>query len=62
MEFKINNEFLSQLEELIKQNNAQEVKNLLHEVHYADMAEILEELDLQEAIYVFNSLDSEITA
>lgn len=62
MEFKINNEFLSQLEQLIKQNNAQEVKNLLHEVHYADMAEILEELDLQEAIYVFNSLDSEITA
>ncbi len=62
MEFKLNTEFLSQLEQLIQQNNAQEVKKLLHEVHYADMAEVLEELTLQDAIYVFNSLDSEVTA
>jgi len=62
MEFKISREFLSQIEQLIKENKEQELHDLLHEIHYADIAEIMEELDDYGAIYIFNTLDSEKTS
>lgn len=62
MEFKISREFLSQIEQLIKENKEQELNDLLHEIHYADIAEIMEELDDYGAIYIFNTLDSEKTS
>ncbi|WP_396151908.1 magnesium transporter [Flavobacterium sp.] len=62
MEFKISREFLSQIEQLIKENKEQELHDLLREIHYADIAEIMEELDDYGAIYIFNTLDSEKTS
>ncbi|WP_313808347.1 magnesium transporter [Flavobacterium sp.] len=62
MEFKISREFLAQVEQLISENRAQELETLLQDIHFADIAEIMEELDDYEASYVFKILDSEQTA
>lgn len=62
MEFKISRELLSQIEEYIADNREEQLQALLGDVHYADIAEIMEELDSREASYLFNILDSEKTA
>jgi magnesium transporter len=62
MQFKISKELLSQIEQLIHQKNDQELEILLNDMHHADIAEIFDELEIDEAIYIFKILDSEITA
>lgn len=62
MEFKISRDFLVQIEQLISENRAQELENLLQDVHFADIADIMDELDDYGASYVFKLLDSEKTA
>lgn len=62
MEFKISREFLSEIEQLISENKSQELLLLLEDIHFADVAEIMEELDDYGAAYIFNTLDSEKTA
>jgi magnesium transporter len=62
MEFKISREFLSEIEQLISENKAQELLLLLEDIHFADIAEIMEELDDYGAAFIFNTLDSEKTA
>jgi len=62
MEFKISREFLSEIEQLISENKAQELLLLLEDIHFADIAEIMEELDDYGAGYIFKTLDSEKTA
>ena len=62
MQFKISKELLSQIEELIHNKNNQQIEILLNDFHHADIAEILEELDFDEASYIFKLLDSEKTA
>ncbi len=62
MQFKISKELLVQIEQLIHQKNDQELEILLNDLHHADIAEIFDELESDEAIYIFKILDSEITA
>lgn len=62
MEFKVSREFIHQLEELIVKKNDNELEILLNDLHHADIAEILEELDFDEATYIFKVLDSDKTA
>jgi magnesium transporter len=62
MEFKISKELISQLEELISAKKDAELNLLLHDMHHADIAEILDELNFDEATYIFKVLDSEKTA
>ncbi|WP_396209989.1 magnesium transporter [Flavobacterium sp.] len=62
MEFKISREFLTEIEQLISENKAQELLLLLDDIHFADIAEIMEALDDYGAAYIFNTLDSEKTA
>ena len=62
MEFKISRELITQIEQLISENNEKELHGLLMEMHYADIAEIMGELDDSDAIYIFHILDSEKTA
>ena len=62
MQFKISKELLEQIEQLIHQQNDQELIVLLNDMHHADIAEIFDELDIEEATYIFKILDSEITA
>jgi magnesium transporter len=62
MEFKISRDFIAQIEQYISENQEEQLQALLHDIHYADIAEIMEELDSSEAGYLFNILDSEKTA
>jgi len=62
MEFKVSKEFIHQLEEHIVNKNDNELEVLLNDLHHADIAEILEELEFDEATYIFKVLDSDKTA
>ncbi|MGO4904901.1 magnesium transporter [Flavobacterium sp. W20_MBD1_R3] len=62
MEFKISKELIEELEQLIQNKNDQQLGVLLNDMHHADIAEILDELDFNEATYIFKVLDSEKTA
>jgi magnesium transporter len=62
MEFKISRDFIAQIEQYIDVNNETGLQALLQDIHYADIAEIMEELDSADAGYLFRILDSEKTA
>ena len=62
MQFKISKELLVQIEQLIQNKNDSELELLLNDLHHADIAEIFDELDIDEATYIFKVLDSEKTA
>ncbi|AWI25306.1 magnesium transporter [Flavobacterium pallidum] len=62
MEFKISKELITQLEELIRSGDDHQLETLLNDLHHADIAEILDELDFDDATYIFKVLDSEKTA
>ena len=62
MQFKVSKEFLSEVNELIASKNDHQLEILLHDLHHADIAEILDELDFDDATHIFKILDSEKTA
>ncbi len=62
MQFKISKELILEIEELIESKNDKQLEVLLNDMHHADIAEILDELDFDEATYIFKVLDSEKTA
>ena len=62
MEFKISKDFIAQIEQYISENREEQLVTLLEDIHYADIAEIMGELDSSEASYLFHILDSEKTA
>ena len=62
MEFKVSKDLIQQLEEHIVKKNDKELEILLNDLHHADIAEILDELDFEEATYIFKVLDSDKTA
>lgn len=62
MQFQISDELIQKIEFLIEQKNDEEILLHLEEVHPADIAEILSELDLDQATYVVKLLDSVKTA
>ncbi|MFT5964696.1 MAG: magnesium transporter [Flavobacterium sp.] len=62
MEFKISKDLILELEQHIVNKKDQELSRLLSDMHHADIAEILDELDFDEATYIFKVLDSEKTS
>ncbi|PIA79272.1 magnesium transporter [Gaetbulibacter sp. 4G1] len=62
MQFELTKELVGQVKQLIKANDDKELHKLLDEFHYADIAEILDEVNLDEATYVIKLLDSETTS
>ena len=62
MEFKISDETIQQIEELIASGKEAELLAFLKDIHAVDIAEIMNELHTEEAIYIFDILDSEVTA
>jgi magnesium transporter len=59
--FKLTEEFLAKVRLLIEGINESELLMLFEELHYADIAEIINELETPEAIYLIRLLDSERT-
>ncbi|PIE48879.1 MAG: magnesium transporter [Flavobacteriales bacterium] len=62
MAFEINEILLTRIKELIKNQDKPALLSLLSEEHFADIAELIEELTLDEATYIIKLLDSQLTA
>lgn len=62
MAFEITDENLEHLSELISSKSDKAITALFEEVHYADIAEILDEVSFEDAIYIIKLLDSEKTS
>lgn len=62
MPFEITKEYIEHIQQLIAEKQDDSLHELLKEVHYADVAEIIEELDITESLYLIKLLDSDITA
>ncbi|MFT4806436.1 MAG: magnesium transporter, partial [Psychroserpens sp.] len=61
-QFELTDELIEQVELCIENKDDKELKRVLNEFHFADVAEILDELDLEDSVYVIKLLDSEITS
>jgi len=62
MAFQLTADFVERIEQLIAQRDRLALKELLADFHFADIAEILEELKSDEATYLIKSLESDITS
>ena len=62
IQFELTDELIEQVQQLIEDKNDDGLHRLLNEFHYADIAEILDEVNLKEAMYVIKLLDSETTS
>lgn len=54
--------FIDKIKQLIEQKDAEQTKNLLHGLHPADIAELIDELSLDEARFIYLQLDNETAA
>ncbi|WP_083191689.1 magnesium transporter [Formosa haliotis] len=62
IQFKISDELIENVEQLIEAKDDTNILALLNDFHHADIAEILEETDIDHATYVIKLLDSEKTS
>lgn len=62
VQFQLSAALVDQVEGLIQSHDDKALNLLLSEFHYADIAEILDELDLEQATYVIKLMDSETTS
>lgn len=62
MPFEITNEYIQQIQQFIAEKNDDTLLTLLEPVHYADVAEIIEDLETEEAIYLIKLLESDVTS
>nr|WP_299070870.1 magnesium transporter [uncultured Allomuricauda sp.] len=60
--FKLTDELLEQIQQLIAEKKNADLRLMMKEFHYADIAEIAEELTKDEATYLIKLLDSEKTS
>ncbi len=62
MSFELTKELIEQITSLIQQKDDASLLKMLGDEHHADIAELLDELSLDEATYVIKLLDSELTS
>ena len=62
IQFQLTDKLIEQVEQLIDQQEDKALKKLLDDFHYADIAEILDELNLDQAMYIIKLLGSETTS
>ena len=55
MEFKISKEFILEIEGLIAEKNERELLRILEDIHFADIAELMNELKGEDAGYLFQN-------
>ena len=58
----MNKEELEKVEQLIEQKDSEQLKDLLAGLHTADIAELCNELDAEEARFIYLLLDNETAA
>lgn len=62
MSFEITKEYILDIQQLIAENKNKELLKSLEDVHYADVAELIEELNTEESLYIIKLLDSDFTS
>jgi len=62
MQFQLTDELVEQVEKLIETYDDVALEGLLQDVHFADIAELLQELTIDEATYIIKLLEAEITS
>jgi len=62
IQFQLTDDLIAMVETLIENKDDKQLKNLLNEYHFADIAEILDELNHEDSVYVIKLLDSETTS
>jgi magnesium transporter len=60
--FKLTDELLKEIRQLIADGKNAELQSMMKEFHYADIAEIADEMEVEEATYLIKLLDSEKTS
>ncbi len=59
MEFEITREYIDRLKDLIEEKNAEELKATMEPLHPADIAEVMDDLTMDEAKYLYLLLEGE---
>ena len=62
MQFQLTTDYLEKVVQLIVNNDRIALRQLLKDLHFADVAELLEELNSEQATFLIKSLESEITS
>ncbi len=62
IQFQLTDALIEQVEFFVETKKDKELQTLLEEFHFADIAEILDELNLEDSVYVIKLLDSETTS
>ncbi|ARN79073.1 magnesium transporter [Nonlabens spongiae] len=62
MQFAISEDFLDKIIGLIEREDRAELTIILQDLHFADIAEIIDELNLEQAVFLVKLLDSEKTS
>jgi len=62
IQFELTDELIALVEQLILSQNDTKLHTLLDDFHYADIAEILDEISLDDAMYIIKLIDSETTS
>ena len=60
--FQTTNQLINEVIKLVVSNNEKKLRNIFNELHHADVAEILEELNFGQATYIIKLLDSKKTS
>ena len=58
-QFKIDDELISKIKKLIEDNNRDKLLSILADIHYADLAEIFELLEITEVIFLVKIFDKQ---
>ena len=62
IKFQISDKIISSITDFIKNSDEESLENLFSDFHHADIAEILDELNIDDALYIIKLLDSEKTS
>ncbi len=59
MQFKLTKELLDEIRDAISTSSVSQIERLLKDVHPADIADILDQVSLEEAKFIYDTLDEE---
>ncbi|HBB48260.1 MAG TPA: magnesium transporter [Flavobacteriaceae bacterium] len=62
MAFQLTPEFLENVEQLVAQKKRKAIRDLMGGFHFADLAEVLDALEIDHATYLVKSLESDVTS
>ncbi|WP_298364135.1 magnesium transporter [uncultured Lutibacter sp.] len=62
MSFEITKEYIQEIQQLITENKNETLLDSFKDLHYADVAELIEVLNTEESVYIIKLLDSDITS